>query len=99
MLQVREGAHHPRPGSDPLSRELTIQGFDTRQGSPGLYVRFTLNGKDFHKQLSTVKAYCEQGSYGLTAADKRAFTAAHERYLISLELGRPLPFKGPIHKL
>lgn len=87
-------------GRDPLSRhELTIQGFDTRQGAPGLYVRFTLNGKDHHKPLSTVKEYCDKGLYGLSKADKDAFTVAHERYLISLELGRPLPFKGPIHKL
>lgn len=81
------------------TRELTIQGFDTKLGARGPYVRFTLNGKDHHKPLSTVMEYCEQGFYGFKLADKQAFRAAHERYLIELELGRPLPFKGRIHRL
>jgi len=82
-----------------MKRELTIQGFDTRLGARGLYVRFTLNGKDHHKPLETVKEYCDKGLYGLSAADRDAFRIAHDRYLVELEQGRPLPFPGPIRRL
>lgn len=82
-----------------MKRELTIQGFDTRLGARGLYVRFTLNGKDRHRPLGDVFDWCDRELYGLSKADRDAFRAAHDRYLVELEQGRPLPFPGPIRRL
>lgn len=80
-----------------MTRELTIQGFDTRLGARGLYVRYTdRTGRDHHKPLETALEYCDKGFYGLSKADKDAFRVAHDRWIVEMELGIPLPFKGPI---
>jgi hypothetical protein len=63
-----------------------------------LFVRYTLDGKDYHRRVDVVMEWCENCTHGLTQADAARFIHARDRYVVELEIGK-LPFNGPVRRM
>jgi hypothetical protein len=65
-----------------------------------LYVRWSdKQGLEHTTELDLLLEYCHNGKFGLSEADAARFRVAHDRYVLELEQGHPLPFEGPIHRV